>query len=712
MMLRHLFRYVRPYWAMGFVLLAGLLVESGYGTFVKVSSKELIDEAIVPRRYDHLVLILVVLAVGGVLSSVIAVGCDYLWAKFGGRVMNTVRLELFEHLQRLSMDFHSRSRVGDLMTRFTSDIGAIEMGLVSALPSGIVAVMGILFSTALLFRLEWRLAILTVICLPACVLGPKLLSPKAVAADYRYKQQEAGLASIVQENLSAQAVVKAFGLQRRAAEEFREQLGVFFKAEVRASFLTYLLQRTPNVAALLASLIVIGVGAVLSFHGLLSVGSLVAFQVLLMGMSAAIGSLTSAGPYLVSAAGGMQRLREVLDEAPRVDNAARATTLPRLEHAIRFENVSFRYTPQERGLRHVDLELKAGTRVALVGSSGSGKSTLMSLIMRFYDPVEGRVCFDGTDLRTVTQESLRAQLAVVFQDDFLFNISVRDNLRLGNPEATDAELETAAKLAEIHTFLVAQPNGYDELAGERGSRFSGGQRQRLALARALVRNPAVLLLDEATSALDAGTELAINQTLARISEGRTVISVTHRLASVVDADLIVVCDEGRIVELGTHESLCRARGTYAQLWQKQHGVSVSAAHNRADVDSAWLRSLPFLQAANEDVLADIRRMFITERYAADRVILQQGDLDDKFFIIARGRVAVEGVATPGESVFLADGDYFGEIAPIKSVPRTATVRTVTMCTVLTLSGDQLRTVLPRIPGFEETLGRRYGTATA
>ncbi|HTA89295.1 MAG TPA: ATP-binding cassette domain-containing protein, partial [Polyangiaceae bacterium] len=469
---------------------------------------------------------------------------------------------------------------------------------------------------------------------------------------------------------------------------------------------------TPNVAALLASLIVIGVGAVLSFHGLLSVGSLVAFQVLLMGMSAAIGSLTSAGPYLVSAAGGMQRLREVLDEAPRVDNAARATTLPRLEHAIRFENVSFRYTPQERGLRHVDLELKAGTRVALVGSSGSGKSTLMSLIMRFYDPVEGRVCFDGTDLRTVTQESLRAQLAVVFQDDFLFNISVRDNLRLGNPEATDAELETAAKLAEIHTFLVAQPNGYDELAGERGSRFSGGQRQRLALARALVRNPAVLLLDEATSALDAGTELAINQTLARISEGRTVISVTHRLASVVDADLIVVCDEGRIVELGTHESLCRARGTYAQLWQKQHGVSVSAAHNRADVDSAWLRSLPFLQAANEDVLADIRRMFITERYAADRVILQQGDLDDKFFIIARGRVAVEGVATPGESVFLADGDYFGEIAPIKSVPRTATVRTVTMCTVLTLSGDQLRTVLPRIPGFEETLGRRYGTATA
>ena len=570
-MLRHLFRYVRPYWTMGFVLLAGLLVESGYDTFVKISSKELIDQAIVPRRYDHLVLILVVLAVGGILSSGVAVGCDYLWAKFGGRVMNAVRLELFEHLQLLSMDFHARSRVGDLMTRFSSDIGAIEMGLISALPYGTLGVANQVLSTVLLFRLEWRLALLTVICLPACSLGPRLLSRKAVAADYQYKREEAGLATLVQENLSAQAVVKAFGLQRSAAQQFRERLDVFFRAEVRASFLTYLLQRTPNVSALLVSLLVIGVGAVLSFHGSLSVGSLVAFQVLLIGMSAAISSLTSVGPFLISAAGGMQRLREVLDETPRVQNVPGAIALPRLKDAIRFENVSFRYGPKERGLEHVNLELKAGTRIAFVGASGAGKSTLMNLIMRFYDPVAGRVCFDGTDLRAVTQESLRAQLAVVFQDNFLFNIPVRDNLRLGNPAATDAELENAAKLAEIHTFLVAQPNGYGELAGERGSRFSGGQRQRLALARALLRNPAVLLLDEATSSLDPGTELAINETLSRISEGRTIISVTHRLASVVDADLIVVCDEGRVVELGTHQSLSSAGGTYAELWQKQNG---------------------------------------------------------------------------------------------------------------------------------------------
>jgi ATP-binding cassette subfamily B protein len=707
-LLRHLLRYLRPNWKMAFVLVAGLLVEAGFDTFVKMSSKILIDEAIVPKRYDVLLFILGALAAGAVAASALSLGCDYLWARFGGRVMNGIRLEIFEHLQRLSMSFYARSQVGDLMSRFSSDVRAVETGLVIALPAGILALGNILFSAALLFRLEWRLATVTVIGLPLCLLGPRLLGPRAIKADYRYKQEEAALASMVQENIGAQAVVKAFGLQGRAANDFRQRLQVFFAAGVRSSFLSYLVQRTPNVAALLVFLVVLGFGAVLAFNGSLSVGSLVAFQVLLTGMGAAINSLTWVGPYLISSAGGMQRLREVLDEEPQVVEASAAIELPRLERAITFEDVAFRYTPEQPGLEHVNLRLDAGSRVAFVGASGSGKSTLVNLIMRFYDPQQGRVCFDGHDLRTVTQASLRAQMAVVFQDNFLFNIPVRENLRLGQPTATDADVETAAKLAEIHDFLMSLPDGYDTTAGERGARFSGGQRQRLALARALIRNPSVLLLDEATSALDPATEVAVNDTMARISSGRTVISITHRLASAVHADLIVVCDDGRIMEAGAHQALCRANGVYAQLWKKQSGLTVPSTDAGATVDTAWLKALPFLRDAADAVLDDMRGMFITERHAEDRLIVEEGDPGDKFYIIARGRVAVEKRSNSGgPPVVLEDGDYFGEIALIKFVPRTATVRTLTSCTFLTLNSNQFRTVMHRIPGFEKAMARRY-----
>jgi ATP-binding cassette subfamily B protein len=298
-------------------------------------------------------------------------------------------------------------------------------------------------------------------------------------------------------------------------------------------------------------------------------------------------------------------------------------------------------------------------------------------------------------------------MAVVFQDNFLFNIPVRENLRLGNTSASDADIERAARLAEIHDFLAAQPDGYDTASGERGARFSGGQRQRLALARALVRDPAVLLLDEATSALDPATEVAINDTLERISTGRTVVSVTHRLSSVTHAHLIAVCDSGRIVETGTHASLLRANGMYAQLWQKQSGVSVRADGSRATVDAEWLGALPFLKHADAAVLADLAAMFVTERYEAGRAIVHEGDPGDKFFIIVRGRVTIEKAAEPDASIVLEDGDYFGEIALIRDVPRTATVRTAIPSTFLTLGPDQFRSVLHRVPDLEATLLARY-----
>jgi ATP-binding cassette subfamily B protein len=483
-----------------------------------------------------------------------------------------------------------------------------------------------------------------------------------------------------------------------------------FIKSVHSNFLSYLVQRTPNVAVLILSLVVIGIGAVLSFGGSLTVGSLVAFQVLLAGMSAAVNSLTWVGPYLISAAGGMQRIREVLDEIPQIADAQGAGTLPRLGRTLTFENIRFRYVPDQRGIEHVNLELTASSRVAFVGGSGSGKSTLMNLILRFYDPQEGRVLFDGVDIKTVTQDSLRAQMAVVFQENFLFNTTIRENLRAAKPEATEAEIVAAAKHAEVHDVIMGFPDGYDTPCGERGNRFSGGQRQRIAIARAFVRDPAVLLLDEATSALDPGTEAALNETLERLSEGRTVISVTHRLASAVKAHRIVVFDEGRIIEVGTHDELVKKGGVYARLWEKQSGLSVNASGDRAEVDVTWLKSLPFFRQVDEAVLGEIREMFATEQSPEDRTIIYEGDPGDKFYIIVRGRVICEKKVPKGPEdrpVLLDDGDYFGEVALLRATPRTATVRTITPCVFLTLSNEQFHEVLKRIPGLEQSMLQGY-----
>jgi ATP-binding cassette subfamily B protein len=574
---------IRPHRLGGLILLAGLLLETGYDTAFRYSLKILIDEAIVPGKWQLLILILVALAVGAIVVQAATFGCNYLWARLGSRIMTELRLHIFEHLQRLHIGFHARSQVGDVMARFSTDLAWIESALTNALPAAIIASGGILFSLMLLFRLEWHLALVTLIGLPLCTLGPRWLGARAVAADYAYKQEEASLASQVQENLLAQPIVKAYDLQPRAVADFRGRLDTLYAASVRSAFLGYVIQWLPNVAVLFLQLSVIAVGAVMVFRHMLSIGDLVAFQALFIGMSAAVSTLSWVGPNFISVAGSMQRIHEILDENPKVTDQEEATEMTPLSSEIRLEDVSFRYTPGQTGLNGITLTIGRGKQVAFVGASGSGKSTLLALLMRFYDPDSGRVLFDGRDARSVTVKSLRRSMGVVFQESFLFNISVRENIRLGRPEATDAEVEAAAKQAEIHDFILSLPEGYATLAGERGSRFSGGERQRLAIARALVRNPSILVLDEATSALDPATEAALNRTLRTITAGRTVVIVTHRLRSSMHCDPIVVMDGGRVVEQGRHEELLAAGGRYAALWHKQRSSNMNDQDDEVDV---------------------------------------------------------------------------------------------------------------------------------
>lgn len=389
-------------------------------------------------------------------------------------------------------------------------------------------------------------------------------------ANYDQKVNEAAILGVVQENVAAQAVVKAFGLQRRALGWFGSRNRDARKSMAKATFLSSMVERTVTIAVLLLHLVVLAIGAYLATNGQITVGTFVTFESAFWEISYNIAHLMHFIPVAISSAAAVQHMQEMLDEPQRGADRQGAPDLPRITNDITFERVSFTYENSDKPvLDGLTLKLNVGKSIAVVGPSGSGKSTLLNLILRLYVPDEGRVTIDGVDIRRVTRDSLRSSMAVVFQENMLFNMSLMENIRLGKEGASDAEVIDAAKKAEIHTHIMSLPEGYDTIVGERGDTLSGGQRQRIAIARAIVRNPSVLLLDEATSALDQTTEAAINRTLLNLARGRTMIFSTHRLTSVVEMDEIIVIADGRAVERGSHNELLALNGMYRKLWDDQ-----------------------------------------------------------------------------------------------------------------------------------------------
>jgi ATP-binding cassette, subfamily B, bacterial len=701
-----LWTHIRPYRVQAGLILLLLVADAGLSQALALGLKFLIDFAIGPRDSSFLVLVIVLLSVGTALSCLTSVLRDALYAVIGSRVLNDLRLKLFDRLQALSAEFYARSQAADVLARFSTDLSAVESTVSGVLPYGMMALLNITFSLVVLFILQWQLALVALVSVPLCYLGPRILAPRAVAAGYRMKQEEAGVAVGAQELVRGQAVVRAFGLQERLRAAFVARLGRLFAQSRRFNFLSALSQRLPNLAVDVVHVAVLGTGAVMAFHGTLTVGSLVSFDIIFLTFAVGVGSLSDVVPSLLRAAGGMQRIDELLAEAPRVADPAVPEPLPRLARSIAFEDVSFGYQPGKLDLQSVRFEIQHGWSVAFVGRSGSGKSTVFNLLTRFYDPVSGAVTLDGVDLRRAKQSDLREQTGVVFQDSFLFDATVRENVRAGRADATDAEVEAAARAAELHTFMEEMPLGYDTPVGEGGGRLSGGQRQRLALARALIRDPRLLLLDEATSALDGATEAAVLRTIAAVAKGRTVVSVTHRLPSVTQADRIFVMDAGRLVEQGRHEELLKKDGVYAALWRKQQGFDVSPDGAHAAVRTERLRQIALLRDLDETTLGDVARRFVAERAPAQRAVVREGEAGDRFYLLVRGRVEVVKRDAAGESrtiAVLESGDHFGEIALLRDVPRTATVRTLTPCLFLTLHRDQFLQFVERSPTVRKAI---------
>jgi ATP-binding cassette subfamily B protein len=481
-------------------------------------------------------------------------------------VLNDLRTDILEHLQILSLDFFARKKLGDLLARFSTDLGTVENAIVFGLPGFLYAFLHVAVSLSVLFVLEWRLALVVLIGLPFCLIGPRIFGPRAVKAGYSFRTEQAALASTIEEQISAQRVIKAFDLKDVVGAGLSRQAARVVALASHFNFLTSVAERSPNIAMLGFGIVIVAGGGLMVFEGSMTVGALVSFNLLFVTVSTYVESLTAAVPTVLQAAGGMQRINEIFAERPAILESASARPLARLSNGIVFEGVGFGYAPHHRNLTNVTLEIPSGRKVAFVGPSGGGKTTVINLLMRFYDPQVGRVLFDGIDLRAARLSTLYAQVGIVFQENFLFNTSIRENIRLGRPGASDAEVERVARDAELDEAAFG-PSGYGTVAGERGARLSGGQRQRIAIARALIRNPSVLVLDEATSSLDRPTAAAINNLIARIAVDRTVIFVTHRLEDVVAFDRIFVLAGGKLAECGSHDELLARNGAYAALWR-------------------------------------------------------------------------------------------------------------------------------------------------
>ncbi len=584
-----IYGFVRPYlgnYRKLFVFVTfGVLVETLFNVIMPLSLKFLIDDALGEEDFQALYKILGVLAVAGIVTSIIAVWYERWDARLAACIIADVRTRLFEHVQNLPSSYFARTKRGEILSRFSIDLAAFEGSVKTFANSAALPFFELIAGIVLMLFLNWQLAAVALLVFPITLIGPRILTPKAVQANYEQKLNESALLGTVQENVAAQAVVKAFSLQRRTLGWFTMRNQEVRIKTASAVFLSTMVERTVTISVLLLHLVVLAIGAYLATKGQITIGTFVTFESAFWEVSYNIAHIMHFIPVSIQSAAAVRHIQELLDEPTRGADRPGAPDLPRITNDITFDHVTFQYEgSQTPVLDNLSLKLNVGKSIAIVGPSGSGKSTLLNLILRLYVADEGRVSIDGVDIRRVTRESLRRSMAVVFQENMLFNMSIRENIRLGKEGASDEEVVEAARKAEIHRYIMSLPQKYDTPVGERGDTLSGGQRQRIAIARAIIRNPSVLLLDEATSALDQTTEAAINRTLLKVAEGRTMIWSTHRLTSVVDMDEIIVISGGKAIERGSHAKLLAANGVYRKLWDDQ-GHAPHDAAGQADDDS-------------------------------------------------------------------------------------------------------------------------------
>jgi ATP-binding cassette subfamily B protein len=556
------------------VRLGALLALIFLGSILSVASPFLLREA-VDKGILHRNLTLLSWLVGGmialaIINGVISVAQTWISNQVGQRVMHDLRAAVYAHLQRMSLAFFTRTRSGEVQARIAYDIGGIDDVVTSTATSTVSTVATVAATVVAMFALDWRLTLFSLFLLPFFVWLTRRVGNERRRIQSVRQGRLADMSTLVEESLSVSGILlgKTMGRSHELVDRFSTESSELADLEVRARMAGRWRMASVQMSFAIMPAAVYWFAGYSIAHGstAISIGTIVAFTTLQTRLLFPMQQLLSVGLEVQTSLALFGRIFEYLDLPIDIVERPGARALHGVRGEVSLEDVWFRYTPDAPWTLHeIAAEIPAGTRTALVGETGSGKTTLAYLVARLYEPQRGRVAIDGVDIRDMTLDSLAATVGLVSQETYLFHASIRENLRFACPEATDAEIEDAARAAQIHALIAGLPAGYDTQVGERGYRFSGGEKQRIAIARTVLRNPPVLLLDEATSALDTETERAVQLALDDLSRGRTTIAIAHRLSTIRDADQILVLDGGHIVERGTHEQLLDHGGRYAAL---------------------------------------------------------------------------------------------------------------------------------------------------
>lgn len=571
-------RFVKPYtWEIILTIIIGI-VKFAIPLFIPLLIKIVLDDIIaaedltdVDKTKELLYWLGGTIIVFFIIRPPIEYYRQYFAQHVSNKVLFDIRKEIYAHLQRLSLKYYANTRAGDVISRVINDVEQTKNFVMTGLMNVWLDLATIIIAIVIMLTMDVKLTLVALVAFPFYALSVKYFFGKLRALTRKRSQALAGVQSYLHERVAGMSIIKSFTLEKHEQKLFDTANGEFLEKALDQTKWNAKSFAVVNTITDVAPLLVIAYAGYQVINGSLSVGTMVAFIAYIERLYGPLRRLVSASTTLTQSIASMDRMFELIDEPYEVKNKDNARELLRANGEVCFHNVSFQYEKVGASiLNAIDFTINPGETVAFVGMSGGGKSTIISLIPRFYDTTSGKVTIDGHDVRDVTIHSLRSQIGIVLQDNILFSDSVKENILMGRPGATDEQVIEAAKAANAHDFIMGLPNGYDTKVGERGVKLSGGQKQRVAIARVFFKNPPILILDEATSALDLESEALIQESLDKLAHERTTIIIAHRLSTITHADKIFVIDHGQLIENGTHEQLMDRQGTYYNLFQVQH----------------------------------------------------------------------------------------------------------------------------------------------
>lgn len=630
------------------------------------------------ERHQALLIMLGVMVFMFVLNAISSVRRTLLLATMGEGIVYDLRLKFYQQLHNLPTAFHRRTPNADLSTRFSTDIGIIQQAMTSGIVPMLQSIGTMLLFALVLLSINWKLSSVALVGLPVFAVVYQKMRAQTRDAVQERARRVGDVSNSLFENLNAQERIKLYGMREFLTERFRYRAQLARDLVIRISMLSAATAQTGTLITNGAQVLILTVGGWLVLDREINSADLMAFYVLLLQLYAPAGMLTSAITVLGQTGASLDRVKSILDMQPEADPPDAREAAP-LREAIRVENVTFGYQRGKELLKGMSAEVPAGAKVAFVGPPGSGRSALMDLLPRLYDVGSGAVTWDGVNVRQLTRDSLRRELAVLTQEQYVFNVTIYDNIRYGGINATEEEVVAAARAAGLHDFIMGLPAGYDTQVNDRDTSLGLGHRQRLAAARVLLRPASVVLMDDALSALDAPGQRELEQALRGPAGTRTLVKIAQRVSAVTDCDLVYVMDGGAVVEQGRHEELTDRGGLYTQLVKDELGegaVSGAFAAVRRLAKQAPFSSLP------PEILEEVARLMLYAERGPGDVICRQGSVGDELYFIGKGEVEILLETEDGaERIlgYLEEGEYFGEISFLRRVPRTATCRACTNC---------------------------------